>query len=880
MGGRPPVVGPLAVVAVMMLASLFAAPPAGAQMLVPLFGDSKPKVVKKRHFRPTLPKRNPMRVTASVSADTVAPPKAENSEVSAVVGTSSSASVTVALAEAKADDSGVTPSASTVSDSSDSTDTETSQHDEPAAPQDVAVASSDADTDSAPAADETASADSAEDSASDTTSGITSDDADDAAAPAAETAEAPPVEEAAPATEAEQAADQVADEPASAPDEAKQTDDAAPAEAELTVDAAADATPSAPAEAAAEPAEDDAAETTAATDTSDKTADEIAPSEPAVKAAAAAADDEAPAETESADASSATDTAQPAAAPSYDASVVLEVSPPPDGPTETKTAALTPPNAPVPDEAAPADDATPAAAEAKPDGDAADANESAETSDDSAEPASAEPAVAQPAEVAPPPAHPIVAAIRVRLAESDFRKGIRAADLKALDEFYGTREGPPLWVTDAGFTDKAQAVIKEIGKADDWGLDASAFDLPPASDLLATQNAIVDDELQLSLAVMKYARYAQVGRLTPKQASPLFDQHPHQRSPKTVLTEIAAASAPDTYLTSLQPQQEQFKRLRQALLKARAAAKARGTKPSNDRDVQLIVMNMERWRWLPRSLGALYVWNNVPEYNTRVIKNGKIIYVEKTVVGQQKYATPLFSAPMRNIVFHPNWTVPPTIVNEDLAPKLQGSGGGFFSTSKNAILARYGLKVSLKGEPIDADAVDWSNVNISRYTFTQDPGPSNVLGKLKFNFPNRHAIYMHDTVQPELFDERVRSLSHGCIRVHDPDRFAAELLAQDKGWSMAQVKNQLAKSQTSVISLNRRIPVHITYFTAVVDEYGNVNKLGDIYGIDNRMAAKMFTNPARFPVPAVPADLEASNRDRNRSSGGGLDSIISGLFGN
>ncbi len=722
----------------------------------------------------------------------------------------------------------------------------------------------------------------------------------------------------------------MADEPASAPDEAKQTDDAAPAEAELTVDAAADATPSAPAEAAAEPAEDDAAETTATTDTSDKTADETAPpvpaatapaenadaapsapaeaaaepaeddaaattattdtsdktadetapSEPAVKAAAAAADGEAPAETESADASSATDTAQPAAAPSYDASVVLEVSPPPDKPAETKTAALTPPNAPVPDEATPADDATPAAAEAKPDGDAADANESAETSDDSAEPASAEPAAAEPAEVAPPPAHPIVAAIRVRLAESDFRKGIRAADLKALDEFYGTREGPPLWVTDAGFTDKAQAVIKEIGKADDWGLDASAFDLPPASDLLATQNAIVDDELQLSLAVMKYARYAQVGRLTPKQASPLFDQHPHQRSPKTVLTEIAAASAPDTYLTSLQPQQEQFKRLRQALLKARAAAKARGTKPSNDRDVQLIVMNMERWRWLPRSLGALYVWNNVPEFNTRVIKNGKIIYVEKTVVGQQKYATPLFSAPMRNIVFHPNWTVPPTIVNEDLAPKLQGSGGGFFSTSKNAILARYGLKVSLKGEPIDADAVDWSNVNISRYTFTQDPGPSNVLGKLKFNFPNRHAIYMHDTVQPELFDERVRSLSHGCIRVHDPDRFAAELLAQDKGWSMAQVKNQLAKSQTSVISLNRRIPVHITYFTAVVDEYGNVNKLGDIYGIDNRMAAKMFTNPARFPVPAMPADLEASNRDRNRSSGGGLDSIISGLFGN
>jgi len=906
MGGRPPVVGLLALVAAVLLASLLAASPVCAQMRIPLFSDAKPKVVKKKPFRPTLPNRNPMRVTASISADTVAPPKAENSEVSAVVGTSSSASVTVALANPRPGESDAVTSSTPgpeSSGSSDSSDTETSQSDKPAAPKDAAVAASDADTDPTPAAEENAPADSAKDSASDTTSGITPNDADDDPIPAAETAEAPSVDEAAPApeaqeqaapaAEAEQAADQVAGEPAAAPDEAEQTDDAAPAEAELTVDTAANVAPSAPAEAAAAPAEDDAAETTAATNTADETAGETAQPEPSTTI---------PAETEqatkAADASSAADMAESAAAPSYDASVVLEVSPPPADVKETQTAALTPPNAPVPDEATPTEDETPAAAEAGPESDAADSDETAETPDEGAEkpaaaeetkpsgqgaePASAEPAAAEPAEVAPPPAHPIVAEVRVRLVDPSFKKHVRAADLKALEEFYDTREGPPLWVTDAGFSDKAQAVIKEIGKADDWGLEASAFDLPPANDLLATSNALADDELQLSLAVLKYARYAQVGRMTPKQASPLFDQHPRLRDPKTVLTEIAAAPAPDTYLTSLHPQHEQFKRLHQALLKARAKAKASGRKPSNDRDVQLIVMNMERWRWLPRSLGALYVWNNVPEFNTRVIKNGKTVYVEKTIVGQLKYATPLFSAPMRNIVFHPNWTVPPTIVNEDLAPKLQGDSGGFFSTSKSAILARYGLKVNLKGEPVDPDTVDWKNVNVRAYTFTQDPGPSNVLGELKFNFPNRHAIYMHDTVQPELFDESVRSLSHGCIRVHDPDRFAAMLLAQDKGWSMAQVRNQLAKDQTSVIGLNRRIPVHITYFTAVVDAYGNVNKLGDIYGIDNRMAKKMFRNPARFPVPAMPADLEVSSRDRDQSRqrGGGLDSIISGLFGN
>ncbi len=894
MGGRPRVVGLLAAVAVVLFASQLATTPLCAQMRIPLFdGDSKPKVVKKKHFRPTLPARNPLRVTAGVSADAVAPPQAENSEVAATVGMSSSASVTVALADASGGGSTATASAASESSgSSDSTDTQPSQSDASAPPQDAA-APSNADTNAAPADDENAPAAAAGEAASDTTSGITAEDAEDDAAPAAETAEAPQADEAPPAPEAEQAADQTADEPAAAPDKTEQT-----------VEAPADEAPSAPAETAAAPAEDDTPAPNADTDTS--AADEVPVSPP---------DTEQP--SESAAASPATETAKPVKKPSYNASVVLEVSPPPDAPPEaagdetppadtkladakeTQTAALTPPNAPVPDEITPPDEETPAAAEAEPDSDATDSDKSAGTPDEdaaqpaaaedakpsggNAEPATAEPTSAEPTEAEPvveqAPAHPVVAAIRAKLADPSSEKGVSAAELKALEEFYGTREGPPLWITDAGFSDKAKALIAEISKADDWGLDASDFAVPRADSHPATEDDQAAAELKLDLAALKYARYAEGGRRAPSSYNPLFDERPPIRDPKTVLAELADASNPDAYLTSLQPQHEQFKRLHQALLKARERAKASGTKASNDRDVQLIVMNMERWRWLPRQLGALYVWNNVPEYNTRVVKNGKTIYVEKVIVGQLKYATPLFSATMRNIVFHPNWTVPPTIVNEDLAPALQG-GGGLFN-SNTAILTNHGLSVSLKGQPVDPDSVDWKNVNIRSYTFTQDPGPDNVLGQLKFNFPNRHAIYMHDTVQPELFDQTVRSLSHGCIRVHDPDKFAAVLLGEDKGWSIGQVKSLLAKSETSVISLNRHVPVHLTYFTAVVDENGTVNKLGDIYGIDNSMAKKMFDNPARFPVPASP-DVEAGNRgqDRSRQASGGLDNFISGLFGN
>jgi murein L,D-transpeptidase YcbB/YkuD len=409
--------------------------------------------------------------------------------------------------------------------------------------------------------------------------------------------------------------------------------------------------------------------------------------------------------------------------------------------------------------------------------------------------------------------------------------------------------------------------------------------VPRSDDMPVTDEAQADAEIKMSIAVLSYARDAQIGRLSPSRVSKLFDQHPSLREPKTVLTELAASAEPRGYLTSLHPQHPQFRRLQEALIRARSSAEATGRNPLNDRQAQLIIMNMERWRWVPRSLGNYHVWNNVPEFNVRVMKNEQAIYQEKTIVGQYKYATPFFSAPMRNIVFHPNWTVPPTIIKEDLAPKLKGpGGGGFFGSSNEQILRRYGLQASYKGEKINADTVDWDNVNIHAYTFTQEPGPANVLGQFKFNFPNRHAIYMHDTPERELFAERTRTLSHGCIRVHQPDRLAALLLGQDKGWSMGQVRNLLAQNQSQVIPLNRSVPVHLTYFTAVVDEYGQVNTYGDIYGIDNKMAQKLFDNPASFPVPATPAVAEAEPSSRQtqsrRRSGRGLDSFISGLFGN
>jgi len=532
-------------------------------------------------------------------------------------------------------------------------------------------------------------------------------------------------------------------------------------------------------------------------------------------------------------------------------------------------------------EPTPSDAAVPAPSEGETPTDTATApaSEGDQKPADAAAPASSETATP---EAAPeqPPADPVVASIRDKLKDPALRKTANSEDLAALEAFYAERSGSPLWITSMGFSARAQAAISEIQDADDWGLQSESFDLPPAADLPATTEAQAVDEIKLGLAVLKYARFARGGRMSPSRVSVLFDQRSDLRKPTTVLTEIAASAAPDAYLRSLQPKQEQFERLHQALVKARANGKAHG-RLGSDPVIQRLVINMERWRWMPPELGSYYVWDNIPAFTARVMKNGKSIYVEKVVVGQLKYATPIFSAHMRSIAFNPEWIVPETIKLEDLQPSLRG--GDLFGEPDTSILREHQLAVSYQGKPIDASTVDWGRANILQYTFTQPPGPENVLGKLKFNFPNKHAIYMHDTIQPEFFDEDVRALSHGCIRVREPDRLATLLLAEDKGWSAQQVQDLMVKGNNSIVTLSHPVPVHLTYFTVVVDEKGKLQTFDDIYGIDSKMGSALFGKALKSDDVTTEAMATGGVQKRRaawNAGRGGLTDAISGLFGN
>jgi murein L,D-transpeptidase YcbB/YkuD len=298
-------------------------------------------------------------------------------------------------------------------------------------------------------------------------------------------------------------------------------------------------------------------------------------------------------------------------------------------------------------------------------------------------------------------------------------------------------------------------------------------------------------------------------------------------------------------------------------------------------DMERIILNMERWRWMPAHIGELYVWDNIPEYMTRIVKKGETIHSAKIVVGKPSTPTPVFSANMRYVVFQPEWAVPDSIKMQEILPFLHPQqsyyGEGEINTD---ILRRHNLRVSYNGQFVDASRINWSQTDIRRFTFIQPPGPQNVLGVVKFRFPNKHDVYMHDTPERLLLEKQARAFSHGCMRVQNPLRFAEIILGEDKGWSSGQIGTLVSGPPNNEIPLTHPIPVHVTYFTAVANEDGNIRFTGDPYGKDERLASALAGRPVQLYIPPEAQGAELAEARRARATSQGTFDIFSGLFGN
>ncbi|MGY4474054.1 L,D-transpeptidase scaffold domain-containing protein [Bradyrhizobium sp. USDA 3364] len=242
--------------------------------------------------------------------------------------------------------------------------------------------------------------------------------------------------------------------------------------------------------------------------------------------------------------------------------------------------------------------------------------------------------------------------------------------------------------------------------------------------------------------------------------------------------------------------------------------------PKRDRQIDTVIVNMERWRWLPRQLGAANVGNayvilNIPDYTLKVMQNGAQVWSTRVVTGKPgQHATPLLTETMKYITVNPTWNVPPSIIYNEYLPALQ---------QDPTVLQRMGLRLERNRD---------GSIHIS-----QPPGEANALGRIRFNFPNKFLVYQHDTPDKYLFAKDERAFSHGCMRVQNPDQYASVLLniaEPNQHYTPERIRSMYGSSEVD-LKFPTPIPVNITYQTAFVDDAGKLQIRRDVYGRDAAM---------------------------------------------
>lgn len=258
--------------------------------------------------------------------------------------------------------------------------------------------------------------------------------------------------------------------------------------------------------------------------------------------------------------------------------------------------------------------------------------------------------------------------------------------------------------------------------------------------------------------------------------------------------------------------------------------------------IRRIIVNMERWRWLPHDLGGVRVGVNIAGFELIVFNDLKPENHMRVIVGKTYHKTPVFSDLIKYIEFNPYWNIPPSIARNEMLPKLK-KNPRYLVANHMRLFSSWGADA----KELDSTTIDWHRVGpkaMNRYKLRQDPGRQNALGTVKFVFPNTYNVYLHDTPSHALFSRSQRTFSHGCIRVSQPAELASALLGgEPTGWGIKRVKEVIDSQKRTVVRLEKPIPVHIVYRTVWFDHEGNVRFNEDIYGRDKLLEQALFQEP-------------------------------------
>src|SRR6185312_12025553 len=459
----------------------------------------------------------------------------------------------------------------------------------------------------------------------------------------------------------------------------------------------------------------------------------------------------------------------------------------------------------------------------------------------------------------------------------------RPADRRAIEVFYAARGYAPLWIRDGRLTTQAKTAIVTLKSAADDGLDAADYPVPEFGTINGA-DALAAGDLRLTESVLTYTRHLAVGRIAPTRVSAEVEYGDHTPDPDDVLKKLAGATDMAAAIEGYNPPSQGFRALKAKLAELRGAKASaepdqgripdgpaihfgkkdarvpalrdrlglrghaddttydktlynavralqyrKGMKPTGIVDnrtiaaingpkpgdiVARIRANMERWRWLPRNLGSTYVMVNIPDYTLKVVHDGRQVWTTKIVSGKPQTPTPLVSAPMQHIIVNPSWYVPQSIIQNELLPLY---------ASDPQIFDRMGLEVKQGPD---------GHINV-----VQPPGAANALGRIKFAFPNKFQVYLHDTPEKKLSSYDKRAFSHGCMRVLDPTKFGEVMLSLAMAGPTPNEKqlDRMFGQEEKTYNLQKQPMVHLTYQTVYVDEAGKMHVDEDLYGFDARI---------------------------------------------
>lgn len=436
----------------------------------------------------------------------------------------------------------------------------------------------------------------------------------------------------------------------------------------------------------------------------------------------------------------------------------------------------------------------------------------------------------------------------------------RARAWDEMRRFYQKRQYQPAWSDVDGPRPQAGQLVEALASIPETeGLDARRYQGERLAVLLKqaredkslespeARRRLADLDVEMSFLYLTLAAHTAIGRVQPETLRIHWENQSRNVDLDSRL-EKALQDGGDVAgsLRSLAPPDPRYARLRDALARFQ---QRHGLEPDGklgedtvaelnvpvQERIRQIEINLERWRWLPSSLGDSYVWVNVPEFRMELIDKGRKAIDMAVVVGKEQSQTPVFSDQMEYLELNPAWNIPPSIAEGEIVPKLASDPG---------YLARHDM--------------EWVGEGANQ-RIRQRPGPDNPLGQVKFMFPNEHDVYLHDSPADHLFSREERDFSHGCIRLERPVQLAEYLLRDKPDWSGTKVREAIVSGEHRTVKLPEKLPVHILYFTAWVEDNGVVNFRRDVYGHDARLAAALAEEPVvPLDLPALRGDVRAA----------------------